>query len=72
MSVLSSPLVEVATISPFLMKEIVEMGGNLMLALQVSVAPSLPPTASLSDVKLRDRSKMYIDACTTLSILCHD
>ena len=48
------------------------MGGNLMLALQVSVAPSLLPTASLSDVKLRDRSKMYIDACTTLSILCHD
>ena len=72
MSISSSPLVEVATVSPFLTKEIVKMGGNLMLALQVSVAPSSLLTASLSDVKLRERSKMYIDACTILSTLCHD
>ena len=31
---------EVPTVSPFLMNEIVEKGGNPMLALQVRVAPS--------------------------------
>ena len=35
-----SPLDEVATVCPFLMREIMEKGGNSMLARQVRVAPS--------------------------------
>ena len=57
-SIWSSPLVEVATVCPFLMNESVEKGGNWMLALQVRVAPLFLVAACLSESRLNVKSKI--------------
>ena len=51
----SSPLDEVATVCPFLMRESMEKGGNSMLAPQVRVAPLSLVAAmpSVSKMKVR-------------------
>ena len=55
MFVSSSPLDEVATVCPFLMRESMKKGGNSMLARQVRVAPLSLVTALLSASKLKVR-----------------
>ena len=56
-SIWSSPLVEVATVCPFLMNESIEKGGNWIFALQVRMAPLFLVAACLSESRLNVRSK---------------
>ena len=55
-----SPLDEVATVCPFLMRESMEKGGNSTLARQVRVAPSSLVAAWLSPSKsiIKPRQKV--------------
>ena len=55
-----SPLNEVATVCPFLIREIMEKGGNSMLARQVRVAPSSLVVARVSSSKsiIKPRQKV--------------